>query len=92
MTERVKAFLKSLKSGELTKHRVSDGCYDISDRLTNIPSEFRTVIAFEEMIRIEKPIINDGDIFGFNRYNTAVVKAGGACLRQSKKRVQDGWK
>ena len=67
MTEKVKKALDILTSREYRRNR-TDNDTDLTDLISTEPYEMRDTIVLEQILAGERPILLDGDIFGFNRY------------------------
>lgn len=67
MTEKVDSYLRFLRKKEYRKNRINTDI-DITEKAKSSVKGMRDTIVLETMLDGEEPIIFDGDIFGFNRY------------------------
>ncbi len=75
MTENVRTALNILNLREYRKNR-TDNDTDVTEFVNAEPFELRDTVVLEKTLEGERPVILDGDIFGFNRYqkNTAYYR------------------
>ena len=70
MTDNVKKALSALRSCEYRKQRINNKDFDMTEVMDSISPRMLHTVMLEKMLAVEDPyILDESDIFGFNRRN-----------------------